>query len=221
MENQLDNIKHSETGSDYLHVVRRDLANKDSAIHTYLSFDLLGQLPKPPSNSDKIVSQEIDFIIDMMQNASDEQIKFAQNVHDLDKNYKLWSIFANKILSTNYSPKFFATIANQTDGLINYIKLKFARPRPYVLAAAYKKPFKTNVDHRFSTASYPSGHSCEAYMFAGILGRKYPKKHEILNKFAEKLANSRIIAGVHFPTDILSGKILANQIVKHNLCNCN
>ena len=221
MENQLDHIKHSETGSDYLHVVHRDLANKGSAIHAYLSFDLLKQLPKPPSNSDKIVSQEIDFIIHNMQNASDEQIKFAQNIHDLNKNYKLWSIFANKILSTDYAPEFFSNLAKQTDGLINYIKLKFARPRPYVLAEAYKKPFKTYVDHRYSTASYPSGHSCEAYMFAGILAKKYPKKHKVFNIFAEKLANSRIIAGVHFPTDIICGKILANQIVKHNLCNCN
>jgi acid phosphatase (class A) len=197
------------------------LADNNSSLQKYLSLSLLKTLPSPPKNDDPIVLNELQFIIDSMRDATDEQVKFAKNVHALDNFYKLWSIFASNLTQKRYDSEFFEQISQQTDGLINYIKLHFLRPRPYVLAKFLHMPYKMHADKRFTTGSYPSGHSCEAYLFADIVGMNHPEQAPILQKFADKMANSRIIAGVHFPTDILGGKKLAKQIILHNLCKYN
>jgi acid phosphatase (class A) len=218
MVHSIDKIKHQDTGDQYQSLVDRSLSKPNSSLNKYIRLGLIHELPLPPKNSDPIVAEEIEFMHKMLSQASEEQIQFAKNVHDLKSNYRLWSIFANKLTGEDYDASYFNDIADQTDGLINYVKLQFNRPRPYVLAEAMGRPFEINVDKRYSTASYPSGHSCEAYMFGMIMARKHKKYANLFHKFAQKLANSRIIAGVHFPTDIIGGKILASQIIDNNLC---
>lgn len=51
------------------------------------------------------------------------------------------------------------------------------------------------------TPSYPSGHAFQAYYLAKILSKKFPKKKEQLMKLALRISNSRIIAGLHYPSD--------------------
>ena len=153
-----------------------------------------------------------------VENSPVSHKKFAQNVHDLDGHYKLWSTFTNRLTGDSLTPSFFRETAQSTDGLINYVKLQFLRPRPYVLAKECDFAYEPIVDKRYSTASYPSGHACEAFMFAKILQRRYPKFENLFANVAEKIAHSRIVAGVHFPSDNQGGKILADIIIKNNLC---
>lgn len=218
MHNKIDTVVHDETGNEYMAILKKDLQDTDSALNEFLQLDLLPQIPEQPKNSSRRSFLELKYITMTVENSPSNYKEFAQNVHDLDKHYKLWSTFTNNLTDENLTPSFFEETAKGTDGIINYVKLHFLRPRPYVLAKEFGLAYEPIVDKRYSTASYPSGHACEAFMFAKILQRRHPKFATLFTNLAEKIAHSRIVAGVHFPSDNQGGKILADIIINNNLC---
>ena len=62
--------------------------------------------------------------------------------------------------------------------------------------------------------SYPSGHTTQSEIFANVLSFRYPAHQDMLQKFADKCSKSRLILGVHFPSDAVFGKQLAAGIVR-------
>lgn len=87
------------------------------------------------------------------------------------------------------------------------LKMEYARPRPYEITDKLKGETDTS-----KSPSFPSGHAVEGYVFAKILGNKYPKKQKELDNMAEKIAMSRVQMELHFPSDIEAGKKVANLI---------
>ena len=87
------------------------------------------------------------------------------------------------------------------------LKMEYARPRPYEITDKLKAETDTS-----KSPSFPSGHAVEGYVFAKVLGNKYPKKQKELNSMAEKIAMSRVQMGLHFPSDIEAGKKVAGLI---------
>lgn len=61
--------------------------------------------------------------------------------------------------------------------------------------------------------SYPSGHSTMATEVAILLGEMVPEKREALLLRGRQYGESRIINGVHFPTDIEAGRVQGTVIV--------
>ena len=62
------------------------------------------------------------------------------------------------------------------------------------------------------TGSYPSGHSTQSFLWADLLAQVFPEKREALRDRAALVAWSRVIGGVHYPTDITAGRILGDQL---------
>jgi hypothetical protein len=52
-----------------------------------------------------------------------------------------------------------------------------------------------------NTPAYPSGHACQAYYLAVILGKKYPDLQTRLDEIAEQCESTRVKAGLHYPSD--------------------
>lgn len=86
------------------------------------------------------------------------------------------------------------------------------RPRPY-LANPLVKPC---IDKERTTA-YPSGHATYARVMAIALSQVYPERTEALMARADLIALSRVIGGVHHPTDIEAGKKLADAMAANFL----
>lgn len=90
------------------------------------------------------------------------------------------------------------------------LKLVFQRPRPFdafnELVPLVDKP----TDY-----SFPSGHTASAFICAFMVNDGLPKKYSILIIILAILAAfSRLYVGVHYPTDILAGIILAYIVYK-------
>jgi acid phosphatase (class A) len=71
-------------------------------------------------------------------------------------------------------------------------------------------PAETNPAYSYS---YPSGHSTFGVMTAILLANMVPEKRGELFARGWDYGQSRIIGGVHFPTDVESGRIEATAMV--------
>jgi acid phosphatase (class A) len=96
-------------------------------------------------------------------------------------------------------------------------KLHFQRPRPYQSLALQRvcgteKP-PVPESHPSSGSSYPSGHSAYGWAVAMVLARVSPGRTDALMIRAQQYAESRVICGVHFPSDVEAGQVLAAAVV--------
>lgn len=107
--------------------------------------------------------------------------------------------------------KIIDSLLSKTRGDVVYfsrrMKKDYPRERPY----NYIPELKPCV-HKETSLAYPSGHSTMAKAYAGILGELYPKFKSQFDQRANEIAQNRVLAGVHHPSDIVSGKKLGNLI---------
>lgn len=90
-------------------------------------------------------------------------------------------------------------------GLILYklIKVFTERDRPYKATA------KINLGTApLDQYSFPSGHTLHAVGFTTVAIWSYPELAIVLVPFALLVAASRVILGLHYPTDVLAGALI-------------
>ncbi len=95
----------------------------------------------------------------------------------------------------------------------------FQRPRPFqrmhLQRVCDKEDAPEPEEHPMHGASYPSGHSTHGWAVAMILARVAPPRAEMLMKRAEEYEESRLVCGMHFPTDVEAGQVVATAVVAH------
>ena len=95
-------------------------------------------------------------------------------------------------------------------GKIMYYKRLYNRARPVQVAPEV-------VDALYSTTAntpaYPSGHAFQAYYAAKLLSQWEPARKKEWGDIAERVANIRIIAGLHYPSDRDFAKRLVDNII--------
>ena len=85
-----------------------------------------------------------------------------------------------------------------------HFKLKFNRARPQQICPALV-PLINPPGH----ASFPSAHSLESHMIALALSDVRPGASRVLTALADRIGRNREVAGVHYPSDTLAGKQIA------------
>jgi acid phosphatase (class A) len=67
--------------------------------------------------------------------------------------------------------------------------------------------------------SYPSGYAMTVFVRAGVLAALFPDKSAEIFSRARSNAWARCVGGVHYPTDIVAGRMLAELVVADLLKN--
>jgi undecaprenyl-diphosphatase len=60
--------------------------------------------------------------------------------------------------------------------------------------------------------SFPSGHTLHAVLFTVMLGAHFPALLPLLLVFTPLVALSRMVLGLHYPTDVLAGAFLGGGL---------
>jgi acid phosphatase (class A) len=93
----------------------------------------------------------------------------------------------------------------------------FQRPRPFQRlrlrrACDFRRAPKPEP-HPSGGSSYPSGHAAYGWATAMILARIRPERSPVLMQRAAEYAESRIVCGAHFLTDIEAGHAIAAAVL--------
>lgn len=179
--------------------------NTETALGRWRERGISIPLDAPPTISSEI--QKVQKFIDL---STKQERDFGVSIDRTKIHYQMWASEATYITGKPYDSDFFSRIGTNIDGLVLHYKYAYARERPY------QHGIRTLVGD-IGTPSYPSGHAADAWVFAYVLSKKHPHLSAKFEAIAKKVSDSRIILGVHFPSDCEAGKVVAKFIMDNQL----
>jgi acid phosphatase (class A) len=174
----------------------------------FVQFDPHLLLPDPPSAA---VTQseisELHRIQDARTPAQVERAKYDESHEDI--------FLFKTLLGDNFTAKNFPATAalsshlkNEQSAIGARLKESFKRPRPYQVDSTLRPVCATKSAHD----SYPSGHALTGYLEALALSEILPEKRNAILARADDYAHSRLVCGVHYPSDLEASRNIAYAI---------
>jgi hypothetical protein len=169
-----------------------------------------------PLNDSKETKNDLEKLLILMKEASGEDISFARYVEDESN---LAQSFIDLLKENGYEEDMggYFRIDSQTESLLFFLKDTINRPRPYQLAKSLNYPLYPLIRTNAMTASYPSGHALSAFVMSKYYSLKYPKVSTELEALGNRIAASREITGIHYPSDTMVSKEICKIIFDNNL----
>ena len=157
----------------------------------------------PPENSSATTLDEIKYLASIKKNK-----KFV-TVHDNIK-----EVFKNTLaeLELPYIEEELDSLLKQSAKFVMELKYKYNRPRPHQIAEFYGINLNGVETDTMNTPSYPSGHAIQGYLLGMHFGDKYPQSRKVFTQLGEDIAQSRIVAKAHYPSDKSFGKVVAEYL---------
>ncbi|HEU4708437.1 MAG TPA: phosphatase PAP2 family protein [Methylophilaceae bacterium] len=96
--------------------------------------------------------------------------------------------------------------------IYKWLKVKTLRPRPYEV---HQDVWLTGIPlDRFS---FPSGHALHAVAFCAVALVYYPMLAWLLLPFTALVGMSRVVLGLHYPSDVLAGALIGITLAAFSL----
>jgi hypothetical protein len=174
---------------------------------------IVAEIPPPPPAGSDAEKADLQEEVEAEKTRTPERIAEAK----LDANYSV-TLFTDMVgpkLTPQHDPvtfHFFDELNKQIGEVVGAAKDHFKRPRPYLGHPDLIHPLFSANGY-----SYPSGHATHSYAFAVILGQIFPDRAAAFMARADKIAESRVDAGVHYKTDIKEGKTVGYEIARELL----
>lgn len=186
----------------------------------------------PPANSSAQTRAELNFLLQLQQRRSEEDIRASKyyatvyyntetkpgdadyermqrNLFHIGRSIGTWfnadSLPVTAALAVN--------VWKDASFVIWKYKNYFLRIRPGKLEPELKYLEETQW------AAYPSGHATNSYVNAYLYAALIPEFESFFLKDAYDMAHSREIIGVHYPSDSESGRLLAYELIQRLMKN--
>ena len=120
-------------------------------------------------------------------------------------------------LDLDFPKEMVKDLKDAASGVVLDLKYHYNRPRPYKLAPLLNIDLDTNEieDTTSDSPSYPSGHSTQGILIGNYLAYKNPLHRGKFLKLGRDIARSRVIAKVHYPSDVDMGEMIANDMFEY------
>ncbi|GGN06044.1 acid phosphatase [Dyadobacter beijingensis] len=190
---------------------------------------------EPPANSSDQTRKELDYLLQLQQGRSPEQVKrveflgaigywpstdlipthpeYAQNLRDL-------FFEGSEILGATCTADRYPQTAKLLKGIMRdmrimefTIKYHYNRPRPYHLEPNLK-PLT-----RIGSPSFASGHTLWAFLQAYTWSELLPQRRNEFIKLAEEIRRSREILGIHYPSDNETARQISHKMLAYFFTN--
>jgi acid phosphatase (class A) len=183
---------------------------------THQQLNIIPYLPKPVANGGDEDKAQQSIVIAAQKAVSEERLAQARN----DSDETVYAMFA-VVMGDKFKPEnlplttvFFARIGETEDAVVDPVKAHFGRIRPFLNNPEIKPLVKAS-----KTNSYPSGHTTRSKMMAVVLGMMVPERHDAIFARAEDYAFSRIVGGMHYPDDLVGGRLAGTAIAAYMLAD--
>jgi len=165
-------------------------------------FDLLRLLPPPPAEESVQAAAEMAEVVAL--EAARTPARAAQARADVaEAASDMFGAVLGPALTPERMPlltAMFERLAATEEAATGPVKRAYARLRPYQVNAALHPAAPPS-----RSGSFPSGHATRSRLAAIVLAAMLPERRGALFARAADYAESRVIAGMHFRSDILAG----------------
>ena len=168
------------------------------------SVDAHNMIMEPPALGSPKFHEELSTVLWLQETRTPEQVEFVETTLILER-------FAPLIGDTMFEidgPALKILIDRAIDEVrsdYDAVKGVYDYPRPFEISAAVEP-----IGDARPVASYPSGHSIRAIVYARLLGEVFPEKSDELMDLANRIGHGRVVAGVHYPMDVAEGQKLGH-----------
>jgi acid phosphatase (class A) len=185
----------------------------------YLTHDQLNIapfLPKPIANGSDDDRAQQAIVIAAQKSVSEERLALARSDSEETVYAMFGRVMGDKFIPANLplSTVFFARIGETEDALVDPVKGHFGRIRPFLNNSDIKPLVKPSTSN-----SYPSGHTSRSKMMGIVLGMMVPERRDAIFARAEDYAYSRIVGGMHYPDDLVAGRLAGTAIAAYMLAD--
>ena len=187
------------------------LTAKDQAIGWQLPpyARFLEIIPPPPAHGSPAEQADLDGVLAMQDHPTRQELEHAEKT-------VTFSVFSfSEVLGPTFTAgsypetaRFFNRLEATANDPKSFLKDKYRRARPYNSFPGLVKELVTEE----RGYSYPSGHSTRAWLFALVLGDLDPRHRNALLASAMQVCNDRVIGGMHYPSDMMASRVLAEEI---------
>lgn len=125
-----------------------------------------------------------------------------------------WYALMLALISTQGRPGLETALRMLVAGLIGLVvykllKAKTGRPRPYKVLCDIRAGIAP-----LDTFSFPSGHTLHAVAFTLVVVADFPVLAWVLAPFTALVAISRVVLGLHYPSDVLAGAVIGAGVAQ-------
>ncbi len=173
------------------------------------SIDPVKLLPPPPTNASDVTRAELDAMLLIQERRSPIQVTLVKMDNDakLDRfSDALGS--AERLKNVPLLEALMRKVYSDMSPVIEKAMDAFNRPRGVTLEPRMKPALELPM-----SSAYPSGHAIWGYVTALVLADMVPERRLHLMERADEFGRNRVIGGVHYPSDVESGRLLATVIV--------
>lgn len=173
------------------------------------AFDVAKLLPPPPEAGSLAAKTDLDVVLHAQAWRTPEEIEWAKFI-DKDNPFNHASVLGAWFTKEKLPvmAKFLSDVTEDANAVGALTKALYARQRPSQIDPRVKPVVPVPA-----TAAYPSGHVTRAYTWALVLAEVFPDQRDALLERAHRAAWGRVLAGVHFPTDLIGGQLMGEAIV--------
>jgi len=142
--------------------------------------------------------QELWYLVERAKTVTPERYAVIKEYSDVM--HVSWANYISA-LGVTVTPEEVKAVMDKYEVIVDYLKVKFNRPRPFQTAGYYGIPLYPHLPADSGDSAYPSGHTFLSLCIYDHYTKLHPELQKPLMLMVLKMKQAREDGGVHYPSD--------------------